>query len=235
MKSLVVLVAVGAATTLNGQSLPDCRTPTLPLNAQCTFSGSTLPTQVYMGDIALPSSDHVRMTQPFVLHTVPPPVGAKSVYPFMAVGGMFTVQSETLGYKALVSSGGKGFAMKQWSDWRGIEMRGTAVELGLGTLGFLAGNNHTVSGTIGPRVQHPFGRVTPYAGIQIGVLHQYYYGMSEGALFGSTVRVSKRVTWVAADVEYRYATFQDSTRYANPRRGRIELSTGLAYTFGHGN
>jgi hypothetical protein len=227
---LALLTLLGAATTLAAQTLPDCRSANLAIGAQCIFDGTTLPKQQYLGEISLPSSDHVRMTEPFAVY--PPAPVAPRLYPFTAIGGAFTVQSETLGYKALVSSGGKGFGFRQWSDLRGLELRGTAVEFSLGGLGYLAGNNHTVAIAVGPRIQHPFGRVTPYGEILVGFIHQYYYGMTEGGVFGASVRLNNHLSLVPADVEYRYASLQDSTRLQNPRRGRIELSTGLTYRFG---
>ncbi len=228
-KRLPLLTLLAAATSLHAQSLPDCRTPDLPIGAPCNFYGTTLAKQQNIGEITLPSSEHVRMTEPYQLHPLPPVV--ERAYSF-SVGGLFTTQTETLGYKRFVSSGFKVFGTKQWSDWRGVDLRGTVVEFGLGDLGIAPGNNHTVAAAVGPRVQHSFGRVSPYGEILVGALHQYYYGMSESGVVGASVRLSNRFSLVPADVEYRYASLQSSTALRNPRRGRIELAAGLVYSFG---
>jgi hypothetical protein len=228
MKILTMLSFLGAVTTLNAQSLPDCRIPNLPIGAQCNYIGTTLPVQKTIGDISLPSSDQVRMTEPLGTSAIEAPVAGGHAF---TVGGLFTVQTETLGYKRYVSGGFKGTGSKQWSDWRGLEVRGSAIEFGLG-FGIDAGNNHTIAIAAGPRIEHTWGRVTPYGEALVGFLHQYYYGMSESGVFGASLRLSDRLSFVPADVEYRYASLQDSTVLRNPRRGRIELTSGMVYRFG---
>jgi hypothetical protein len=168
------------------------------------------------------------MTEPLGLSMTSPAVQGNHSD---TAGVMFTVQTETLGYKRYLSTGGKAFAGRQWSDWRGLEVRGTVIETSLGGLGGDPGNNHTVAITVGPRIEHSFGRLTPYGEIAVGFLHQYYYGSSEGAAFGASLRIHSHWSWIPADAEYRYASLQESARLVNPRRGRIELSSGLTYTF----
>ncbi len=230
MKTLAGLFLFSAAAISYGQSLPDCRSANLPVGSACTYVGTTLPKQTYIGDIALPSSEHVRMSEPFGSSVIAP--SATGPFSGASVGGMFTAQAETLGFKSLVSSGVKVFANKQWSDLRGVDARFTAVEFSLGNVGTLAGNNHTAAFAVGPRVQHSFGPVTPYAEALVGVVHQYYWGMTESGVVGVSVRLSRHLSLIPADAEYRYASFQKSTATQNPRRGRIEFSAGMSYRFG---
>lgn len=230
MKTLFAFTLLAAVSTLHAQSVPDCRSPDLPAGAQCKYAGTTLPIQKSLGDIALPPSQHARVTEPFGPSAIAPSVTGLHAF---QVGAMFTVQTETLGFKRYVSAGGKVFAAKQWSDWRGLAVRGTAVETGLG-IGLDAGNNHTLAVAAGPRVEHTFGRVTPYGEALVGFVHQYYYGLNTSGIFGVSMRLNHRLSFVPADVEYRYASLQDSTATANPRRGRIELSSGLIFNFGGG-
>ncbi len=234
MKMIVMLTVLGASGSLAAQSLPDCRMPNLSIGTQCTFQGTTLPIQRIIGDVSLPSSEQVRMTEPVPSATAMNTIALRSSGRLYgtSVGAVYTVQSETFNYATHVSDGFKVFATKQWSDWRGIDVRATFIESGAIGVGFLPGNNHTAAGAAGPRIQHSFGPVTPYGEILIGALHQYYYGMSEGAVAGVSIKVSKHFSLVPADVEYRYASFQSSTPTENPRRGRIELSTGFRYHFG---
>ncbi len=227
--AVTAVAAFGTATAMQAQSLPDCRADHLQVGASCTFEGTTLPKQKYLGEITLPSSDHVRLTEPFPAFVAPP---APSLSHPISIGALFTVQTETLGYKAYVSSGVKAFANKQWSDLRGVEVRGTAVEFALGSVGLAPGNNHTAAVAAGPRISHSFGRVSPYGSVLLGVAHQYYYGMTESAVAGVSVRLSKHFSLIPVDGEYRYVSLQKSTALANPRRGRIEFSGGLVYSFG---
>lgn len=131
-----------------------------------------------------------------------------------------------------MSDGFKLSGTRQWSSWRGIDVRATMVRYDLGSVGAYAGDNHTEAIAAGPRVQRYFGRATVYGEALVGALYQYAPGMSESGVFGANVWVTKRVSLVPFDVEYRYASLQTSTALANPRRGRIELSSGMMLHIG---
>jgi hypothetical protein len=231
-KALALFVFVGAAAAVYGQStaLPDCREAKLAVGEKCVYRYTELPTQVYLGDISLPSSDHVHVTGPFGV-TPLIPAAPQNHFSFDA-GALGSIQTETLGYKRYVSDGFKVFGTKQWSDWRGLAARGTVIRYDLGKVGQYAGDNHTEAAAFGPRIQHSFRAVTPYAEALIGALHQYSWGMSESGVVGAEVQLSRRLSLVPAEAEYRYATFQYSSRLVNPRRGRIEVASGLVFHFG---
>ena len=235
MQNIVMLIVLGAANSLAAQTLPDCRMPNLPIGTQCTFQGTTLPIQRIIGDISLPSSEQVRMTEPVPVPSIQNTAShlrAANLRYGTSIGAIYTVQSETFGYKSQVSDGFKIFATRQWSDWRGIDVRATFIEFGEISVGPAPGYNHTIAGAAGPRVQHSFGPVTPYGEILIGALHQFYYGMSESAVAGASLKLGRHISFVPGEIEYRYASFQSSTAQENPQRGRIEVSTGLVYHLG---
>ena len=232
----------GAAGILHAQSnpLPDCRQPNLVEGEHCVYRNTQLPVQKYLGDISLTQDGQVymvHMTGPLGLMN---PHGASAIAPAADVGLSFnigvlgSIQTETLGYKSHVSDGFKMFANKQWSDWRGVAVEGTVIRYDLGQVGTYPGDNHTEAIAAGPRIEHSFGRVTPYGEALLGALYQYAPGMSESGVVGADVWLGRHLSLVPAEAEYRYASFQASSVTSNPRRGRIELESGLMFHFGMG-
>ena len=232
----------GAATILHAQSntLPDCRQPNLVAGEQCVYHNTQLPVQKYLGDISLSQDGQVHM-----VHLTGPvglmdPHGASAIAPSVTgsrsfnIGVLGSIQTETLGYKSHVSGGFKLFATKQWSDWRGVAVEGTMIRYDLGQVGTYSGDNHTEAIAAGPRIEHSFGPVTPYGEALLGALYQYAPGMTESGVVGADVWLGRHLSLVPAEAEYRYASLQDSSVTSNPRRGRIELESGLVFHFGIG-
>lgn len=154
---------------------------------------------------------------PLFAQTAPDVVG-----PVTSFGILGTAQAETLGYNR-TTAGFKVFSDVQYHPLVGFDVRGTAIRF--------IGSNHTYALEAGPRVEHHFGVLTPYAEALAGGIHQYYYGATIGAAVGAEAHVYQNV-YLMGEGEYRYAP-QKSTPLINPREGRIELSAGIAVRIGH--
>ena len=224
----LALVALLAAMPLMAHAQQDCRDPQITFGSPCYFGGTSLPEQKYMGDLQFQGNQHAHLTEPLPGPVIP--AAAKPAHPFF-VTALGTEQTETLGFKRYVSDGYKLEIGRQFNGVLSGVLRGTDVRYDLGKIGQYAGNNHTVAAELGFRVQYPSSRASPYAEALIGGLHQYRYGMSESGVVGVSLHLAKHLSLIPAEATYRYATFQKSTAEVNPRRGRIEVSSGLQVRF----
>ena len=116
-----LLLASTAACAQTQQ--PDCRSVSGPVGTTCIFTGTELPLQKYLGDVSLPSSDHVHMTGPLVDITSPAP---RRRLPF-DLGLLGGVQGETFGgifHNVHRSAGLKEYALFKLNPWLDIDVRG---------------------------------------------------------------------------------------------------------------
>ena len=177
-------------------------------------------------------------------------LGRNKRVPF-AIGGTYSLQSETLDFSPPspnapgyvpnnsyvpnnhVSDGFTLLAKRQWSDWRGIEVRAEIIryDVFVDSLSLNPGQNHTYSITAGPNVQHRFGRLTPYFTPQIGYLYQFVSGVKVAGALGLDLNAGRHVTVRLGDFEYGYAAAQFVQGRTDPLHGREKLSTGLYWNF----
>lgn len=217
------MVTIAWVVATAQQQPPDCRSGNTPVGSECVYPGTQLPVQRYLGDITLPSSDHVRMTGPADSMVVPSEHGRP-----LRLGLLGGIQTETFGgYTSgvLRTAGVQMYARTPLSRSVWLDLRGTSVAFG--------GSNHTQSIQAGPRFEHALGRTLLYGEALAGAGHQYTWDLPVSGVVGLAYELPRsRFTIIPFEGTYTYAAAQLSTRLANPQKGRLEAFGGVEYRTG---
>jgi hypothetical protein len=112
------------------------------------------------------------------------------------------------------------------STWMGLDIRGQESNFG--------DSAHTLSFEAGPRIAPRYGRVSPYAAVIGGPVHQSVYTAEIGGVAGVDLNVTQNVKWRVLEVKEDHIFNGQLDGHTLDHVERSQISSGIVIQINYG-